>query len=379
MPQFIYTMKGLGKVHPPDARVLEDIWLSFLPGAKIGVLGLNGAGKSSLLKIMAGEDTSFLGEAFPADGISVGFLPQEPKLDPAKTVLGNVEEGVAPIKALLTRYDEVNAKLGEDLTPDEMDKVLEEQGKLQDRIEAANAWDLDSRLELAMDALRLPPPDADVMKLSGGERRRVALCRLLLQSPDLLLLDEPTNHLDAESVAWLERFLKDYAGTVVAVTHDRYFLDNVAGWILELDRGRGIPWEGNYSSWLEQKQSRLAQEEKAETRRQKTLERELEWIRMSPRARQAKGKARLNAYEDLLKEETAKKIEQVEIYIPPGPRLGDVVVEARGMRKGYGDLLLMDDVSFTLPRGGIVGVIGPNGAGKTTLFRMITGAERPDG
>src|SRR5215471_13307870 len=335
MPQFIYTMKGLGKVHPPDAKVLEDIWLSFLPGAKIGVLGLNGAGKSSLLKVMAGEDTSFLGEAFPAEGISVGFLHQEPRLDSAKTVLGNVEDSVAPIKALLTRYDDVNAKLGEDLSPEEMDKVLEEQGKLQDKIEAANAWDLDSRLELAMDALRLPPPDADVTKLSGGERRRVALCRLLLQSPDLLLLDEPTNHLDAESVAWLERFLKDYAGTVVAVTHDRYFLDNVAGWILELDRGRGIPWEGNYSSWLEQKQSRLAQEEKAETRRQKTLERELEWIRMSPRARQAKGKARLNAYEDLLKEETAKKIEQVEIYIAPGPRLGDLVVEARHLRKGY--------------------------------------------
>jgi sulfate-transporting ATPase len=378
MPQFIYTMKGLGKVHPPDARVLDDIWLSFYFGAKIGVLGLNGAGKSSLLKIMAGEDTSFIGEAFPGEGISVGFLHQEPKLDAAKTVLGNVEEGVAPIKALLARYDEVNAKLGEDLSADEMDKVLEEQGKLQDRIEAANAWDLDSRLELAMDALRLPPPDADVTKLSGGERRRVALCRLLLQSPDLLLLDEPTNHLDAESVAWLERFLKDYAGTVVAVTHDRYFLDNVAGWILELDRGRGIPWEGNYSSWLEQKQNRLAQEEKAETRRQRTLERELEWIRMSPRARQAKGKARLNAYEELLKQDAAQKIETAEIYIAPGPRLGDLVVEARGLKKGYGDNLLIEDLDFTLPRGGIVGVIGPNGAGKTTLFRMLTGQEKPD-
>src|SRR5215471_6565307 len=320
MPQFIYTMKGLGKVHPPDIKVLDDIWLSFLPGAKIGVLGLNGAGKSSLLKIMAGEDTSFIGEAFPADGISVGFLHQEPRLDPTKNVLGNVEEGVAATKALLTRYDDLNAKLGEDLSPEEMDKVLEEQARIQDRIDASNAWDLDSRLELAMDALRLPPPDADVTKLSGGERRRVALCRLLLQSPDLLLLDEPTNHLDAESVAWLERFLKDYAGTVVAVTHDRYFLDNVAGWILELDRGRGIPWEGNYSSWLEQKSNRLAQEEKAETRRQKTLERELEWIRMSPRARQAKGKARLNAYEDLLKQDTAQKIETAEIYIAPGPR-----------------------------------------------------------
>ena len=379
MPQFIYTMKGLGKVHPPDLRVLDDIWLSFLPGAKIGVLGPNGSGKSSLLRIMAGEDQSFLGEAFPAAGITVGFLPQEPRLDPAKTVLGNVEEGVAPLKALLARYDEVNAKLGEDLSPEAMEKVLEEQSGIQDRIEVANAWDLDSRLDLAMDALRLPPPDAGVSTLSGGERRRVALCRLLLQSPDLLLLDEPTNHLDAESVAWLERFLKDYPGTVVAVTHDRYFLDNVAGWILELDRGRGIPWEGNYSSWLEQKQSRLQQEEKAETRRQRTLERELEWIRMSPRARQAKGKARLNAYEDLLREDAAQKIETAEIYIAPGPRLGDVVVEARQLRKGYGDNLLIDNLDFTLPRGGIVGVIGPNGAGKTTLFRMITGREQPDG
>jgi energy-dependent translational throttle protein EttA len=378
MPQFIYTMKGLGKVHQPDHVVLKDIWLSFLPGAKIGVLGLNGAGKSSLLRIMAGEDQSFLGEAFPAEGISVGFLPQEPRLDASKNVLGNVEEGVAAIRALLTRYDEINARFGEDLSPDEMDKVLAEQGRVQDQIEAANGWDLDSRLELAMDALRLPPPDVDVQTLSGGERRRVALCRLLLRSPDLLLLDEPTNHLDAESVAWLERFLKDYPGTVVAVTHDRYFLDNVAGWILELDRGSGIPWEGNYSSWLDQKQRRLEIEEKQETKRQRTLQRELDWIRMSPRARQAKGKARLNAYEDLLKEETAQKIEQVEIYIPPGPRLGDIVVEARGLRKGYGDLLLMDDLDFTLPRGGIVGVIGPNGAGKTTLFRMITGQEQPD-
>jgi ATP-binding cassette ChvD family protein len=378
MPQFIYTMKGLGKVHPPDHVVLKDIWLSFLPGAKIGVLGANGAGKSSLLRIMAGEDHDFIGEAFPAEGISVGFLPQEPKLDNSKTVLGNAEEGVAELRELLTRYDEINAKFAEDLSPDEMDKVLEEQSRVQDRIEAANAWDLDSRLELAMDALRLPPPDADVNTLSGGERRRVALCRLLLKSPDLLLLDEPTNHLDAESVAWLERFLKDYPGTVVAVTHDRYFLDNVAGWILELDRGSGIPWEGNYSSWLDQKQRRLAIEEKQETRRERTLERELDWIRMSPRARQAKGKARLNAYEDLLKQDSAQKIEQVEIYIPPGPRLGDIVVEARKLRKGYGDLLLMDDVTFTLPRGGIVGVIGPNGAGKTTLFRMMTGKEQPD-
>jgi len=376
--QYIYTMKGLGKVHPPDAVVLKDIWLSFLPGAKIGVLGLNGAGKSSLLKIMAGEDTEFVGEAFPAEGISVGFLHQEPRLDPAKTVKGNVEEGVAATKALLDRYDELNMKLGEDLPPDQMDRVLEEQGRLQDKIDAVNAWDIDSQLELAMDALRCPPPDADVSTLSGGERRRVALCRLLLRSPDLLLLDEPTNHLDAESVAWLERFLKEYKGTVVAVTHDRYFLDNAAEWILELDRGSGIPWKGNYSSWLDQKQQRLALEEKSETKRQKTLQRELEWIRMSPRARQSKGKARLNAYEQLFNEDTAQKIEQVEIYIPPGPRLGDVVVEARGVRKAYGDLLLMDDLTFTLPRGGIVGVIGPNGAGKTTLFRMITGQEKPD-
>ena len=378
MPQFIYTMKGLGKVHPPDHVVLKDIWLSFLPGAKIGVLGLNGSGKSTLLRIMAGEDTEFIGEAFPASGISVGNLPQEPRLDAGKNVLGNVEEGVSEIRALLNRYDEINARFADDLSPDEMDKVLEEQGRIQDRIEAANGWDLDSRLELAMDALRLPPADADVSTLSGGERRRVALCRLLLRSPDLLLLDEPTNHLDAESVAWLERFLKDYPGTVVAVTHDRYFLDNVAGWILELDRGSGIPWEGNYSSWLEQKQQRLTLEEKQETKRQRTLQRELDWIRMSPRARQAKGKARLNAYEDLLKQDTAQNIEQVEIYVPPGPRLGDVVVEARDLRKSYGDLLLMDDVEFTLPRGGIVGVIGPNGAGKTTLFRMITGQEKPD-
>ena len=376
--QYIYTMKGLGKVHPPDAVVLKDIWLSFLPGAKIGVLGLNGAGKSSLLRIMAGEDNEFLGEAFPADGISVGFLQQEPRLDPNKDVRGNVEEGVSETKALLERYDELNMKLGEELPPDVMDKVLEEQGRLQDRIDAVNAWDIDSQLELAMDALRCPPPDAEVTKLSGGERRRVALCRLLLKSPDLLLLDEPTNHLDAESVAWLERFLKEYKGTVVAVTHDRYFLDNVAEWILELDRGSGIPWKGNYSSWLDQKQQRLSQEEKSESKRQKTLQRELDWIRMSPRARQAKGKARLNAYEQLLNEDTAQKLDQVEIYIPPGPRLGDLVVEARGVRKAYGDLLLMDDLSFTLPRGGIVGVIGPNGAGKTTLFRMITGQEKPD-
>jgi len=378
-PQYVYVMKGLGKTYPPDQTVLRDIWLSFLPGAKIGVLGLNGAGKSTLLKIMAGVETNFVGEAFAGEGVTVGYLPQEPQLNTAKDVKGNVEEGVAELKAVLERYDAVNMKLGEDLSPDEMEKVLDEQAKLQDRIDAANAWDLDSRLELAMDALRCPPGDADVTTLSGGERRRVALCRLLLQAPDLLLLDEPTNHLDAESVAWLERFLKEYAGTVVAVTHDRYFLDNVAGWILELDRGSGIPYEGNYTGWLEQKQARLAHEEKAETRRQRTLQRELDWIRMSPRARQAKGKARLNAYEQLLSEDTAQKIESVEIYIPPGPRLGDVVIEARNLRKAYGDTVLFEDLSFTLPRAGIVGVIGPNGAGKTTLFRIITGQEKVDG
>jgi ATP-binding cassette ChvD family protein len=377
--QFIYTMKGLGKIHQPDTQVLRDIWLSFFPGAKIGVLGSNGAGKSSLLKIMAGEDPHFTGEAFPAAGIKIGFLHQEPKLDPNKTVLGNVEEGVQATRDLLNRYDELNVKLCEELSPEEMEKVLDEQGKVQDRIDQINAWELDSQLEQAMDALRLPPADAEVATLSGGERRRVALCRLLLSAPDLLLLDEPTNHLDAESVAWLEHHLAQYPGTVVAVTHDRYFLDNVAGWILELDRGHGIPWEGNYSSWLEQKQNRLAQEEKAESKRQRTLQRELEWIRMSPRARQAKGKARLNAYEELLNQDQAQKIDTVEIFIPPGPRLGDVVVEARNLRKAYGDTLLMDDISFTLPPGGIVGVIGPNGAGKTTLFRMITGQEQPDG
>src|SRR5437870_4234896 len=335
MPQFIYTMKGLGKVHPPDLKVLEDIWLSFLPGAKIGVLGMNGAGKSSLLRIMAGEDPSFLGEAFPSPGTTVGFLSQEPRLDAAKTVLGNVEQGVSDIRALLDQYDAINTRLGEELSPEEMEKVLDEQSRIQDRIDATNAWELDSRLELAMDALRLPPPDTDVSTLSGGERRRVALCRLLLRSPDLLLLDEPTNHLDAESVAWLERFLKDYPGTVVAVTHDRYFLDNVAGWILELDRGSGIPWEGNYSSWLDQKQQRLAQEEKEASARQRTLARELEWVRMSPRARQAKGKARLSQYEQLLaaEEGATERQELTQITIPPGPRLGDLVIEGTRVRK----------------------------------------------
>ena len=378
MPQFVYTMKGLGKIYPPDSQVLKDIWLSFLPGAKIGVLGLNGSGKSTLLKIMAGVDHDFVGEAFPSEGLTVGYLSQEPTLDQNKTVLGIVEEGVAEVRALLQRFDEINDRFAEDLSPDEMEKVLEEQARVQDRIEAAGAWELDSKLELAMDALRLPPPDVEVKTLSGGERRRVALCRLLLRAPDLLLLDEPTNHLDAESVAWLERFLKDYPGTVVAVTHDRYFLDNVAGWILELDRGSGIPWEGNYSSWLEQKQKRLQLEEKSESKRQRTLARELEWVRMAPRARQAKGKARLRQYEELLGQDTARQIESVEIYIQPGPRLGDLVVEARDLRKAYGDKLLIDDLSFTLPRGGIVGVIGPNGAGKTTMFRMITGQEKPD-
>src|SRR5881394_363798 len=376
--EYAFVMKDLRKVVPPKREILRGIYLSFFHGAKIGVLGANGAGKSSLLRIMAGVDEDFLGEAFPADGLRIGYLPQEPQLDAAKDVRGNVEEGVAETRAILTRFEEVSAKLGEPLADDEMEKLLEEQGRLQDQIDAVNAWDLDRTVELAMDALRVPPGDMDVAKISGGERRRVALCRLLLARPDMLLLDEPTNHLDAESVAWLERFLKDYAGTVVAITHDRYFLDNVAGWILELDRGHGIPWQGNYSSWLEQKQNRLAQEEKAETRRQRTLDRELEWIRMSPRARQAKGKARLNAYEDLLKQDAAQRIETAEIYIAPGPRLGDVVVEARHLRKGYGDNLLIEDLNFTLPRGGIVGVIGPNGAGKTTLFRMMTGAEKPD-
>jgi ATP-binding cassette ChvD family protein len=377
-PDFIYTMKDLRKVVPPKREILKGIWLSFFDGAKIGVLGLNGAGKSSLLRIMAGEDRDFIGEAFIGKGYTVGFLPQEPRLDPSKTVIQVVEEGVAEKKAILDRFNEVSARFAEPLDDVAMQKLLDEQAKLQDRIDALNLWELDRTLEIAMDALRCPPPETSVKTLSGGERRRVALCRLLLQRPDLLLLDEPTNHLDAESVAWLERFLKEYAGTVVAVTHDRYFLDNVAGWILELDRGAGIPWEGNYTSWLEQKRQRLAQEEKTESARQRTLERELEWVRMAPRARQAKGKARLAAYEKMLAEEGAQRIDQVEIYIPPGPRLGNVVIEADHLRKGFGDNLLIEDFSFKLPRAGIVGVIGPNGAGKTTLFRMITGQETPD-
>jgi sulfate-transporting ATPase len=378
-PQFIYTMRGLRRFYPPDREVLRGINLSFYPGAKIGVIGGNGSGKSSLLRVMAGEDDGYTGEARLTPGFTVGFLPQEPQLDASKDVAGNVAEGVGEAKALVDRYNEVCAAFG---SPDaDIDVLLAEQADLQTKIDAAGAWELDRTFEIAMDALRLPPGDADVSTLSGGERRRVALCRLLLAKPDLLLLDEPTNHLDAESVAWLERTLQEYHGTVVAVTHDRYFLDNVAGWILELDRGAGIPWEGNYSSWLEQKQARLAAEEKADRARQASLERELEWIRMSPRARQSKGKARITAYNDLVAEaESAeRRADKVELLIPPGPRLGDRVVDARQLVKGFGDRLLIDGLSFMLPPGGIVGVIGPNGAGKTTLFRMIVGEEKPDG
>ena len=368
----MFTMKDLRKVTPQGKELLKGIWLSFYPGAKIGVLGANGAGKSTLLRIMAGEDKNFAGEAFAAQGVKVGFLPQEPVLDATKNVRENVEMAVAAKRKILTRYDELAANYA--------DETADEFSKLQDIIDAQDLWNLDTHLDMAMDALRLPPGDADVTRLSGGEKRRVALCRLLLDAPDLLLLDEPTNHLDAESVAWLERHLKEYKGTVVAITHDRYFLDNVAGWILELDRGQGIPWEGNYSSWLEQKKNRLALEEKEQSSRQKTLDRELEWIRMAPRARQSKGKARLAHYEELLAEEQAaeKQDNRREITIPPGPRLGDLVIEAKGLRKAYGDNLLMDDLNFNLPRGGIVGIIGPNGAGKTTLFRMIMGQEKPD-
>ena len=377
-PQFIYTMRGLARFYPPDREVLKGINLSFYPGAKIGVIGSNGSGKSSLLRIMAGEDDGFSGEARLTPGFTVGYLAQEPQLDMSKDVAGNVAEGVGESKQLVDRFNEVCAAFG---APDaDIDALLAEQAELQARIDAAGAWELDRTFEIAMDALRLPPGDAEVRTLSGGERRRVALCRLLLSRPDLLLLDEPTNHLDAESVAWLERTLQEYAGTVVAVTHDRYFLDNVAGWILELDRGAGIPWEGNYSSWLEQKQARLAAEERSDRSRQASLQRELEWIRMSPRARQSKGKARITAYNDLVAEAEAaeRRADKVELAIPPGPRLGDQVVEASGVVKAFGDRLLVDGLTFNLPPGGIVGVIGPNGAGKTTLFRMIVGEEQPD-
>ncbi len=376
MAQYIYSMNRVGKIVPPKKHILKDISLSFFPGAKIGVLGLNGSGKSTLLRIMAGIDKEIEGEAIPQKGINIGYLPQEPELDPAKDVRGNVEEGVAEIKAIVDRFNEVSNAFAD---PDaDFDKLLAEQAELQDKIEAAGAWELDRKLEIAADALRLPEWDADVTKLSGGERRRVALCRLLLSNPDMLLLDEPTNHLDAESVAWLEKFLHEYPGTVVAVTHDRYFLDNVAGWILELDRGQGIPWEGNYSSWLEQKEQRLEMEEKQETSRQKAMKAELEWVRSNPKGRHAKSKARLARFDELSSQEAQKRNETQEIYIPPGPRLGDVVVDAENLNKGFGDRLLIEELSFKLPPGGIVGIIGPNGAGKTTLFRMISGVEQPD-
>jgi ATP-binding cassette ChvD family protein len=377
--QYIYTMKDLKKLTPMGKEILKGIWLSFYPGAKIGVLGANGAGKSTLLRIMAGVDQEFLGDAAPADGTRIGYLPQEPQLDPKLDVKGNVELAVKPIRDLLKKYDEINAKFGEEMSPEDMEELLAQQAKVQDQIDATNAWELDRTLEIAMDALRCPPGDADVTRLSGGEKRRVALCRVLLEKPDMLLLDEPTNHLDAESVDWLERHLHEFPGTVVAITHDRYFLDNVAKWILELDRGAGIPWEGNYSSWLDQKKKRLATEEKQESARQRTLARELEWVRSSPKARQAKSKARIAAYEALLAQENEKRDSEIEIVIPNGPRLGDVVIEADKLTKAYGDRLLIEELSFKLPRGGIVGVIGPNGAGKTTLFRMITGQEKPTG
>ncbi|MFN2300955.1 MAG: energy-dependent translational throttle protein EttA [Gammaproteobacteria bacterium] len=377
MAQYIYTMNRVGKVVPPQKTILHDISLSFFPGAKIGVLGLNGSGKSTLLRIMAGIDQDILGEARPQPGIKIGYLPQEPQLDASKDVRGNVEEGVAELKAIVDRFNAVSDAFAD---PDaDFDKLMAEQAQLQDKIDAAGAWELDRRLEVAAEALRLPPWDAKVETLSGGERRRVALCRLLLSSPDMLLLDEPTNHLDAESVAWLERFLAEFPGTVIAVTHDRYFLDNVAGWILELDRGTGIPWEGNYSSWLEQKEARLATEDKQAGARRKAMQAELEWVRQNPKGRQAKSKARLARFEELQSQEFQARNETQELYIPPGPRLGDLVVEADGVKKAYGDRLLYDDLTFRLPRGGIVGIIGPNGAGKTTLFRMITGQEQPDG
>ena len=378
-PQFIYVMKALKKVIPPSRIILDDIWLSFYPGAKIGVLGPNGAGKSSLLKIMAGVDQDFQGEAWAHKGTKIGYLPQEPQLDESLDVRGNVELAVATQRRLLTRYEEISHRFAEPMSDDEMTKLIDEQGRVQEQIDAHDLWNLDNKIEVAMDALRLPPADASVKTLSGGERRRVALCRVLLEEPDMLLLDEPTNHLDAESVAWLEHFLESFPGTVVAITHDRYFLDNVAKWILELDRGRGVPYEGNYSGWLDQKRTRLAQEEKIASARQRSLARELEWVRMAPRARQAKSKARMQNYEDMMSEEQNEKINSNEIIIPPAPRLGNDVVIAKKLTKGFGDRLLIDKLDFSLPRGGIVGVIGPNGAGKSTLFRMITGQEKPDG
>ena len=377
-PQYIYVMKDLRKIVPPKREILKGIWLSFFPGAKIGVVGANGSGKSSLLRIMAGVDDDFQGEAWAAKGTKIGYLPQEPELDESLDVRGNVELGLKEIRDLMIRWDEVNARFAEPMTDDEMTALIEEQGKLQEEIDAKGAWELDRKVEIAMDALRLPPADADVSKLSGGERRRVALCKVLLEEPDLLLLDEPTNHLDAESVAWLERFLADFKGTIVAITHDRYFLDNVAEWILELDRGAGIPWKGNYSSWLEQKDARLAQEEKEDSRRRQTLRRELDWVRMAPKGRRAKGKARINRYEDLQQQDERETIKTAEILIPPGPRLGEDVIQFNHVRKGYDDKLLMDDLSFRIPRGAIVGVVGANGAGKTTMFRMIVGEEQPD-
>ncbi len=376
--QFIYVMKALTKVVPPSRVILNDIWLSFYPGAKIGVLGANGAGKSSLLRIMAGIDGDFNGEAWAAQGTKIGYLPQEPQLDPSLDVKGNVELAVKSDRAILDRFNEIMIEFGNQMSDKQMEKLLDEQGRLQEKIDHLDLWNLDNKIEVAMDALRCPPPDADVTTLSGGEKRRVALCRVLLEHPDLLLLDEPTNHLDAESVAWLEKHLETFPGTVVAITHDRYFLDNVAKWILELDRGSGIPYEGNYSSWLDQKRTRLAQEEKAASARQRTLERELEWVRMAPRARQAKNKARIQKYEEMASEQQFETIAQNEIVIPPAPRLGNDVVIADKLKKGFGDRLLFDNLSFSLPRGGIVGIIGPNGAGKTTLFRMINGTEKPD-